>query len=151
MALFRSAALIAAAALFSGCSNQETLNETGTMLVTLPHGEKINAEVVTHPTEMMRGMMFRDSLAPDHGMLFIHGSPGQYTYYMYQVKIPLDIIWMDRERRIVEISADTPPCKAAKSAHEKIRECNLDKRQKANLKGQAIADIGSKARTKRSG
>jgi uncharacterized membrane protein (UPF0127 family) len=117
MAFFRSAALIAAAALFSGCSNQETLNETGTMLVTLPHGEKIKAEVVTHPTEMMRGMMFRDSLPMDRGMLFIHGSPGKYTYWMYQVKIPLDIIWIGRNRQVVEISRNTPPC-TSQSAKE---------------------------------
>jgi uncharacterized membrane protein (UPF0127 family) len=29
---------------------------------------------------------------------------------MYQVRIPLDILWIDRAHRIVEISADTPPC-----------------------------------------
>jgi hypothetical protein len=31
---------------------------------------------------------------------------------MYQVKIPLDILWMDINHRIVEMSLDTPPCKA---------------------------------------
>jgi len=43
-------------------------------------------------------------------MLFIHQAPGQYPYWMYQMKIPLDIVWMDHDHRIVEISADTPPC-----------------------------------------
>lgn len=65
---------------------------------------------------MMRGMMFRDSIAPDRGMLFVHGSPGKYPYWMYQVRIPLDIIWMDLSHRIVEISADTPPCKTQAAA-----------------------------------
>lgn len=59
---------------------------------------------------MLRGMMFRDSLAPDRGMLFIHGAPGKYSYWMYQVRIPLDIIWIAPNHGIVEISADTPPC-----------------------------------------
>jgi uncharacterized membrane protein (UPF0127 family) len=36
---------------------------------------------------------------------------------MYQVRIPLDIIWMDHDRRIVEISANTPAC-LSRSAHE---------------------------------
>ena len=47
--------------------------------------------------------MFRDSLAPDRGMLFFHEREGDYSYWMYQTRIPLDIIWMDRYRRIVEI------------------------------------------------
>ncbi|MCS6954371.1 MAG: DUF192 domain-containing protein [Bryobacterales bacterium] len=87
-----------------------TLEEYHTRLVTLPGGQRIRAEVMIHPTDMMRGMMFRDSLPPDRGMLFIHPEPGPYTYWMYQVRIPLDIIWMDSSRTILEISANTPPC-----------------------------------------
>ncbi len=81
----------------------------------LPGGQKIRVEVMTSPTDMGRGMMFRDSLAPDRGMLFIHSSPGNYKYWMYQVRIPLDIVWLDQFRRVVEISANTPPCKTRAS------------------------------------
>src|ERR671936_2755034 len=85
--------------LVSGCGPQPvTLDEYRTREVTLPNGTKIRAEVMIHPTDMMRGMMFRDSLAPDRGMLFIHEQPGKYSYWMHQVKIPLDIIWMDSNR-----------------------------------------------------
>ena len=65
--------------------------------------------------EIMKGMMFRDSLAEDHGMLFVHPKEDNYAYWMYQTRIPLDIIWMDHDRRIVEISANTPPCKTEAS------------------------------------
>jgi uncharacterized membrane protein (UPF0127 family) len=58
----------------------------------------------------MRGMMFREKLDPDRGMLFLHKPAGNYTYWMYQVKIPLDIIWMDDQGTIVEIAANVPPC-----------------------------------------
>ena len=50
-------------------------------------------------------------------MLFFHPQPGKYKYWMYQVKIPLDIIWMDAGHKVVEISANTPPC-PSKTAHE---------------------------------
>jgi len=83
--------------------------------VTLPGGQKIAAEVMMLDLDMARGMMFRDSLAPDRGMLFFHAQPGNYAYWMYQVRIPLDIVWMDSTRRIVEISANTPPCKTKAS------------------------------------
>jgi uncharacterized membrane protein (UPF0127 family) len=92
-----------------------TLEDLTTRVVKLPNGQRIRAEVLTSQEEMMRGMMFRDSLAADRGMLFIHREPGNYSYWMYQVRIPLDIIWLDSARRIVEISALTPPCQTRAS------------------------------------
>ena len=38
------------------------------------------------------------------------GRPGGTNTWTYQVKIPLDIIWMDHRRRVAEMSANTPPC-----------------------------------------
>jgi Uncharacterized conserved protein len=84
-------------------------------IVTLPNGQKITAEVNVLPIDLARGMMFRDSLPPDQGMLFIHDTPGTYTYWMYQVRIPLDIIWMDSNRTVVEVAANVPPCKTKAS------------------------------------
>ena len=83
--------------------------------VKLPNGQEIRSEVEIDQIDMQKGMMFRDSLARGHGMLFIHDKPGLYPYWMYQVRIPLDMLWMESSRRIVEISADTPPCKTKAS------------------------------------
>ena len=82
----------------------------GTRPLTLPNGKTIRVEVMSRMEDMARGMMFRESLAPDRGMLFIHASPGLQKYWMYQVKISLDIVFIGPNRRIVEISANTPPC-----------------------------------------
>jgi uncharacterized membrane protein (UPF0127 family) len=92
-----------------GCSSGPTagVNEK---VVILPEGRKIIAEVMVTPQDMARGMMYRDSLAPDRGMLFIHHQQGRYPYWMHNVKIPLDIIWMDSSRRVIEVSTNTPPC-----------------------------------------
>jgi uncharacterized membrane protein (UPF0127 family) len=108
----RLAALLLLALALAGCGPKtDTLADFGSRLVTLPAGRQIRAEVLINPQDMARGMMFRDSLAPDRGMLFLHAEAGNYPYWMYQVRIPLDIIWMDSERRVVEIAANTPPCK----------------------------------------
>jgi uncharacterized protein len=107
------------AVLFSlavSCGGSTAVDDLNSRVVTLPGGQKVKAEVMIHPGDMGRGMMFRDSLAPDRGMLFLHRQSGRHTYWMYQVKIPLDIIWLDENRRIVEISANTPPCE--KGANE---------------------------------
>lgn len=95
-----------------GGSRTATMDDFTTRDVTLPDGRVITAELADTPQMMARGLMFRDSLAPNHGMLFMHERPGHYPYWMHNCKIPLDIIWMDSQHRIVEISANTPPCTA---------------------------------------
>jgi len=107
----------AAAVVMSGCGSKPDTGLAGldTRTVTLPNGTRIEAEVKIKPADMQQGMMFRESLPPGQGMLFIHNQAGPYTYWMYNVRIPLDIIWMDANRRIVEISANTPPCKTKAS------------------------------------
>ena len=78
--------------------------------VTLPDGTVILAEVKVTQEDMARGMMYRDSIAPDRGMLFVHSQVGEYPYWMANCKFPLDIIWMDSAHKVVEVSANTPPC-----------------------------------------
>ena len=100
----------------AGCGPSTVgLDELNVRTVRLPGGQAIRAEVEINPVDMQKGMMFRDSLERGRGMLFIHEKPGLYPYWMYQVKIPLDMIWMDAGRNIVEISADTPPCQTKAS------------------------------------
>jgi uncharacterized membrane protein (UPF0127 family) len=101
----------------AGCGKPETLNPDELIMrsVKLPDGQEIRAEEEITPIDMQKGMMFRDSLPRGRGMLFVHQKPGLYPYWMYQVRIPLDIIWMDTNRSIVEISPDTPPCKTRAS------------------------------------
>lgn len=83
--------------------------------VTLPGGRKIRVEAVFDNISLLRGLMFRSSLAPDRGMLFVYPHPDHYQTFTYQVLIPLDIIWMDSARRIVEIDGNAPPCKTQAS------------------------------------
>ncbi len=106
-----SLALGAALAL-SGCGGRpdEGLKALNLRDVRLPDGQIIRAEMAIDPADLQRGLMFRESLAPGRGMLFVHHAQGQYPYWMYNCKISLDMIWMDRERRIVEIAENVPPC-----------------------------------------
>jgi uncharacterized membrane protein (UPF0127 family) len=113
-AALRVSFFITAAVLFAaGCSSSNFTDEINLTQVTFPNGVKINAETMRTDPELMRGLMFRESLAPDRGMLFIHPKENTFHYWMYQTKIPLDMIWMDHDHRIVEMSLDTPPCKTS--------------------------------------
>ena len=104
----RSAAVVALA-IAGGCAVSRE-NPLAAREVLLPNGVRIAAEVMIRPEDQARGMKYRDVLEPERGMLFLHAELGPHSYWMHNVKIPLDIVWMDAEGRIVEISAKTPPC-----------------------------------------
>ncbi len=96
-----------------GCSHQnpDTVEEQlNSQSIILPDGSEIRAEVLTNPVEMEHGMMYRDALPHRRALLFVHQKPSYYRYWMPHVKVPLDIVFMDANRKIVEISADTPIC-----------------------------------------
>jgi uncharacterized protein len=109
--------VFAALFLLAGCGSKNDAELVNTTEVTFPNGKIVIAETMRRDVDQMRGMMFRDSLPKDRGMLFVHTTDENHPYWMYQVRIPLDMIWMDHSRRIVEISANTPPC-PSKPAHE---------------------------------
>lgn len=109
---------VVAALLFSGtgCGPKPTsIDDFSTRPVTLPNGDIIRAETASDNVELLRGLMFRSSLAPDHGMLFVYPHPDHYQAVMYQNEFPLDMIWMDARRRIVSIDENVPPCKTKAS------------------------------------
>ena len=136
--------LFAAVLLLLSCGPKATtLEDFNTTDLTLPGGQIIKVETMLDTRDVMRGMMFRTSLAPDRGMLFVHKTAGQNTYWMYQTLIPLDIVWLDKDRRIVEIVPNAQPCKteASKCLHygghevaKYVLEISGGMAQKYNLK-----------------
>lgn len=78
----------------------------------LPSGKVLQTEVMVKDEDRAMGLMFRPSLAADHGMLFIFEQPDFHTIWMKNCKFPIDIVWLDAERRVVDVAAKVPPCKA---------------------------------------
>lgn len=114
----RSSLLACAALFFSLAScgpGASSFSDINTQDVVLPGGQTIQVERMIAPVDQMRGMMFRKSLAPDRGMLYVHEQPGLYSYWTYQYEIPLDMIWMNTGREIVEMIENVPPCKTQAS------------------------------------
>jgi uncharacterized protein len=68
------------------------------------------AELAKTEKKISQGLMFRDSLAPDRGMLFIFGQSGVYNFWMKNTKIPLDIIWLNDKKEIVFLADNVAPC-----------------------------------------
>jgi uncharacterized protein len=101
--------------LLASCDKPTTQEDFYTTDITLPGGQLIKTEFVFETVDALRGMQFRNSIAPDHGMLYAHRIPGKYGYWMFQTLIPLDMIWMDSKHTVVEIIENTPPCKTPAS------------------------------------
>jgi len=70
----------------------------------------IFVEVAITPEERQRGLMERESLQEDNGMLFVFSEEDTYSFWMKNMKISLDIIWINADGNVVYFVKDVPPC-----------------------------------------
>ena len=72
----------------------------------------VNAEVADTEPKQVRGLMFRDKLPADDGMIFAFGGDGRHGIWMLNTSIPLDIVWLDKGKKVVHVEEKVPPCRA---------------------------------------
>lgn len=56
-----------------------------------------------------RGLSYRQNLAPQTGMLFVFDTPGMYYFWMKDMNFPIDIIWLDQNKKVVHIEHSLSP------------------------------------------
>jgi uncharacterized membrane protein (UPF0127 family) len=66
-------------------------------------------EIVREERDRNRGLMFRQSLPDNGGMLFDYDPPQEVAFWMKNTYIPLDIIFIDATGRIIRIAENTTP------------------------------------------
>jgi len=107
----RRALLLAAALCWAACGNGNSPAVPGAQLPVawLAVGDhRLTAEIAQRPADRARGLMFRESLPPDHGMLFLFPEEKVQGFWMRNTTIPLSIAYADARGRIVRI-ADLEP------------------------------------------
>lgn len=72
-------------------------------------GETFRLEVAQTPQQQALGLMFRSELPGDRGMLFPFGGPRRTSFWMKDVPVPLDMVFL-RNKEVVFIAAEAPPC-----------------------------------------
>lgn len=78
--------------------------------VSAPSGElAVSVEVVSKPAQLQRGLMYREHLPLDGGMLFLMGEEADHSFYMRNTLIPLDIIFIGRDFTIAGIVQNAEP------------------------------------------
>jgi uncharacterized membrane protein (UPF0127 family) len=84
-----------------------------------------NVEIADSSREREVGLMNREYLDPDSGMLFVFGKTGVYKFWMKNTLIPLDIIWINGNNKIIFIKENAEPCKVEQcetfSSNEKAK------------------------------
>jgi uncharacterized membrane protein (UPF0127 family) len=80
--------------------------------LVLPDGAPIAVEIAANDETRSQGLMYRDTLANDRGMIFLFPTTGEYPFWMKNTLIPLDMIWIDDQKTIAHVSENVQPCKA---------------------------------------
>ncbi|TAL10995.1 MAG: DUF192 domain-containing protein [Nitrospirae bacterium] len=82
-----------------------------TITIIYPTGTRIRAELADTPQKRSQGLMFRERLAPDAGMLFVFEDAGEWSFWMKNTKLALDILWIGPDKKIVHIEENVPICR----------------------------------------
>ncbi len=97
-----------------GCLGPEVQNgkalPMGNATVALPDGTLVKCEVPLTSEGMEQGLMYREGLCGNCGMLFMFKNSGNLEFWMKNMKFPIDIVFLDKDWKVVRIARDAPPC-----------------------------------------
>jgi uncharacterized membrane protein (UPF0127 family) len=94
-------------------------------------------EIAETPEQQKLGLMYRDSMAVNQGMLFPYAAPTSPSFWMKDTYLPLDIIFIGADSTIVSLSKNTTPFSEErinpKAPAQFVLEINAGLSQKLNL------------------
>ncbi len=110
MLLFALVTLTAAAT--SGCRHAQSATESSdaeVVLQTRAGEQHVKVEIARSDPERQRGLMFRQHLEPGRGMIFLFEYPQHLMFWMKNTYIPLDMIFIGADRRVVYVEENAEP------------------------------------------
>ncbi len=114
--MLRRCVLLAASLILAGACGGSS-DPAPTPAVTPPDGAielrydggSLRVELAVTPEERARGLSNRASLSADAGMLFVFESARQPSFWMKDTLIPLDLVWIDADKRVEGVTPNVQP------------------------------------------
>jgi uncharacterized membrane protein (UPF0127 family) len=108
-------------------------------------GHAVRAEIAATEASLRQGLMYRKSLAPDHGMLFVFEQAGPFCFWMKNTLVPLSIAFIASNGTIVNIAdmqpqTETPHCPARPVLYALEMQQGWFARHRVSA-GQKVADL----------
>jgi len=72
-------------------------------------GQKIKIEIAYTPEMQEKGLSGRKEIKENEGMLFIFKNSGKYPFWMKDMNFPIDIIWLDQDKKIIFFKENVLP------------------------------------------
>ena len=94
------------------CNACAATDHAGTPHAVVLDQHSFSVELATTENMRARGLMDRDHLAAGHGMLFVFARQEPQVFWMKNTLVPLDILYFDKDRKLVSMQLNAPPCKA---------------------------------------
>jgi uncharacterized membrane protein (UPF0127 family) len=115
--------------------------------VELNH-QRLSVELADTQDKRNLGLMFRDSMPDDHGMLFVFPGETRRSFWMKNTRIPLDIFYFDSNLALVSVSENTPPCRSPQcptypsaGPAKYVLELNAGKAAKLGVKSGDVLEL----------
>lgn len=108
------------------------------------NGASFNTEVPTNQTEFDKGLGGRPCILSNQAMLFPFKQPGQYAFWMKDMKFPIDIIWISADHKVVAMEVNEQPSTYPdKFVNEKQRPAQYVLETKANRSKELNINLGT--------
>lgn len=106
--------------------------------------QTIRAEQAISAQQQRIGLSGRACIGHDQGMLFAFEKPGQYSFWMKDMYFPIDIIWMDADRKVIAIEKNVSPSTYPDSFVNKDKSAKYVLELKANRSDSLGIKLGTK-------
>lgn len=74
------------------------------------NGISLIADVAETGEQRRKGLSIKDQLNENESMLFVFSKPGEHSFWMKGMKFPIDIIWLDSDRKVIHVERELEPC-----------------------------------------